>query len=170
LAQLVDEFPKIRLYFLGDHVIDEYRPYKEELDALIDHYGIGDHVHFTGWRKDALAVMSQMDLVIHPSLSEGFGRAVLESMALGKPVIASAVGGLREAIKDGRNGFLVAPGDTEAIRQRWRELAISPKLRQDLGAQARRTVFSEYLIDDKVSRLASIWRAMAGERSERCAA
>lgn len=165
LSRLIGEFPQVRLYLVGDHVIEEYRPYKAELEALIGRYGLAQQVRFTGWRKDALEIVSMMDIVIHPSLAEGFGRAVLESMALGKPVVASAVGGLREAIQDGRNGYLVVPGDVEAIAQRWRELLSSPELRQRLGQEARRTVFADYLIDDKVTRLAEIWAEMAAGRN-----
>ncbi|PIP81582.1 MAG: hypothetical protein CO113_14185 [Elusimicrobia bacterium CG_4_9_14_3_um_filter_62_55] len=163
LAKLVLEFPNLHLYLLGDHVIDEYRPYRDELETQIARHRLEKHVHFTGWRKDALAITTQMDIVIHPSLSEGFGRAVLEAMALGKPVIASAVGGLREAIKDGQNGYLVATGDAKAIENRWRELAKNPSLRKKLGTEAKRTVYRDYLIDDKVERLSSIWRSMVGK-------
>lgn len=164
LSRLVKDFPTIRLYIVGDHVIEEYRSFKAELEGLIELHGLVDHVRFTGWRSDALDIVSQMDLVIHPSLAEGFGRAVLESMALGKPVIASSVGGLREAIQDGRNGYLVAPGDVEAITRRWRELVSSHELRQQLGQEARRTVLTDYMIDDKVTRLAEIWTEMAARR------
>ncbi len=164
LSKLVADFPKVRLYLLGDHVIDRYRPYKEELDEIIAKNGIEEYVRFIGWRRDALDVVALMDIMIHPSLSEGFGRAVLESMALGKPVIASKVGGLREAIKDGKNGFLVEPGDVDAIERRWRELLANPKMRMRLGQEAKKTVFAEYLIDDKVARLAEIWTEMARGR------
>ena len=162
MSLLIHDFPKIRLYFLGDHVIDEYRPYKLELDRAIEKYGLEKHVRFTGWRRDALNIVALMDIVIHPSLSEGFGRAVLESMALGKPVIASRVGGLREAIKNGENGLLAEPGDVKAIAQCWHELLVNPGLRIRLGEAARKTVFAEYLIDDKVARLAGIWTEMSG--------
>lgn len=164
LARLIAEYPRTRLYLLGDHVLEEYRPYKAELDRLISRLGLQDHVRFTGWRRDALEIASLMDLVIHPSLAEGFGRAVLEAMALGKPVIASAVGGLREAIQDGRNGYLVAPGDVESIVQRWRVLLSNQEVRENLGREARRTVLENYLIDDKVTRLAQIWTEMASGR------
>ena len=80
---------------------------------------------------------------------------------LWKPVIASKVGGLREAIKDGKNGFLVEPGDVDAIEGRWRELLADRELRMRLGQEAKRTVFAEYLIDDKVDRLSEIWAEMA---------
>lgn len=161
LSRLASDFPKVRLYLLGDHVIDEYRSYKPELDRIIKENGLENRVRFTGWRRDALDVVALMDIVIHPSLSEGFGRAVLESMALGKPVIASKVGGLREAIKNGINGFLVDPGDVAEIEQRWRELLSDPQLRIRLGREARKTVFAEYLIGDKVARLSEIWTEMA---------
>jgi glycosyltransferase involved in cell wall biosynthesis len=164
LSKIVADYPETRLYLLGDHVIDEYRPYKLELDRMIEKYRLKKYVHFTGWRRDALDVVALMDIVIHPSLSEGFGRAVLESMALGKPVIASRVGGLRQAIQDGKNGFLIHPGDVAAIEQRWRELLADPELRLRLGKEARKTVFAEYLIDDKVCRLADIWTEMARGR------
>ena len=165
LSRLINDFPNIRLYFLGDHVIEEYRPYRAELERLVDRYGLEKNVRFTGWRTDAINIVSQMDIILHPSLSEGFGRAVLESMALAKPVIASAVGGLREAIHDGQNGFLVKPGDIDAITLRWKELANDPGLRQRLGAEAKRTVFDEYLIDDKITRLADTWIEMGAKNN-----
>jgi glycosyltransferase involved in cell wall biosynthesis len=163
LFRLVAEFPRTRLFLVGDHVIEDYRPYKAELEELISRRGLAGHVRFTGWRKDALVITSLMDAVIHPSLAEGFGRAVLEAMALGKPVIASAVGGLREAIRDGYNGYLVPLGDVDAIARRWRELLSDVELRGRLGREARRTVFADYLIDDKIARLAEIWADMGRE-------
>lgn len=164
LSKLTADFPKVRLYLLGDHVIDEYRLYKDELDQMTVEKSLEDYVRFAGWRRDALDVVALMDIMIHPSLSEGFGRAVLETMALGKPVIVSKVGGLREAIKDGKNGFLVEPGDVDAIERRWRELLDNPELRLRLGQAAQKTVFAEYLIDDKVARLSGIWTEMVRGR------
>jgi glycosyltransferase involved in cell wall biosynthesis len=161
LSNLVVNFQNIRLYLIGDHVIDEYRSYKMELEQIIARNGLEEYVRFTGWRKDALEIISLMDVVIHPSLAEGFPFAVLEAMALGKPVIASKVGGLREAIKDGKNGFLVERGDVETITQRWWELLINPELRIRIGQAAHETVFDKYLIDDKVDKLVQIWSEMA---------
>lgn len=161
LAMLVNKFPNLQVYLLGDHVLDEYRPYKQELDRMVQKNGLENHVKFTGWRKDALDIVSLMDIVIHPSLAEGFGRAVLEAMAFGKPVIASKVGGLREAIKDGVNGFFVEPGDVKGIADRWRRLIVDAELRMRMGRIAKETVFSEYLIDDKVAKLANLWKEIA---------
>lgn len=166
LNRLVKDFPSVRLYFLGDHVIEEYRPYRIELEDYVRRYNLEDNVVFTGWRRDALDIVSEMDIMIHPSLAEGFGRAVLESMAIGKPIIASRLGGLREAIKDGENGYLVTPGSVDEIEQRWRELLMDPGLRNRLGLAARETVFEKYLIDDKVTRMAEIWTEMVNRREK----
>jgi glycosyltransferase involved in cell wall biosynthesis len=161
LSKLTVDFPKVKLYLVGDHVIAEYKSYRLELDRMIEEYGLQKNVQFTGWRSDALHIVSLMDILIHPSLSEGFGRAVLEGMALGKPVIASSVGGLREIIKDGENGFLVEPGDPQMIAEKLRLLLRNKNLRDNLGKAARDTVFSEYLIQDKIVQLEEIWSDMA---------
>jgi len=165
MGRLIKELPNLRLYLLGDHVIDEYLSYRNELQILIDKYNLSQNVIFTGWRKDALAIALQMDIIIHPSLAEGFGRAVLEAMALGKPVIASRVGGLREIIEDGKNGYLVEPGDVDTIVKRWRNLITDEKLRAKLGGEARKTVFSDYLIDDKVKKFADICLGLVEDRA-----
>jgi len=158
IARLVLDFPNIRLYLVGDHVIKEYEPYKRELESQIRKHNLTQHVFFTGWRKDALDIASLMDIIIHPSLAEGFGRAVLESMGLGKPVIASSVGGLRSAIIDGINGYLVEPGDVDLIELRMRKLLLNKNLRSEIGLEAQKTVISNYQIDDKIFQLTDIWK------------
>jgi glycosyltransferase involved in cell wall biosynthesis len=164
LRQALPESPSLMLYVIGDHVLEAFRPYRAELEAYIARHGLSHHVRFTGWRTDSLQLLSLMDIQLHPSLAEGFGRAVLEGMALGKPVVASAVGGLREAIRDGENGYLVPPGDASAMAGRLRQLAADPALRERLGAAARETVRAHYLIEEKVQELEGIWASMAEAR------
>jgi len=161
LANLIRDHQDVFLYIVGDEVIEEHSEYKAFLRALVSQLQLGNHVRFLDWRKDALSIIALMDIVINPSLSEGFGYVVVESMALGLPVIASKTGIAPEIIKDGKNGFLVDIGDVDAIERRWRELLISPEFRQRLGRAARETVFAEFLVDDKVARLAEIWTEMA---------
>lgn len=161
LGLIIIEFPNVMLYIVGDHVIEEYRSYKEELYNIIKKNKLEDNVTFTGWRSDALDIVSLMDILVHPSLAEGFGRAVLEAMALGKPVIASRVGGLREIIKNGENGFLVEPEDYMAIAEKLTILLKDKNLREKFGQAAKDIVFSEYMIQDKIKRLEDIWREMA---------
>lgn len=164
VALLKEACPEIRLYLVGDPILKEYEHYLEELRRIIDRHGIAKNVIFTGWRTDALRIVSVMDILVHPSLSEGFGRAVLEGMALGKPVVASRVGGIREIIKDGINGLLVDPGQPQMIADKLRLLVRNSVLRESLGREARRTVFAEYLIQDKVAQLQMIWEDMGARR------
>lgn len=163
-GRVVREFPNARLYVIGDAVIDEYRGYEERLRQQVAVAGLQDHVVLTGWRDDALALAARMDIIVHPSFAEGFGRAVLEAMALGRAVIASAVGGLREAIRDGDNGFLVPPGSVEALADRLLRLLRDPALRERLGRRARETVRAEYLIHDKITELSNVWAEVTRPR------
>jgi L-malate glycosyltransferase len=161
LRDIVREHPNFMLYVVGDHVIDEYRSYREELDRIIARESLEAHVRFTGWRTDALHVLAAMDMIIHPSLAEGFGRAVLEGMALGVPVVASAVGGLRELIRDGENGYLVPPGNTPALVDRVVRLAGDDSLRMEFAREGRREVLAHYRVEDKIRQLESIWSELA---------
>lgn len=160
-ARVAPSYPNARLFLMGDPVLAEYREYEGVLRQLVTRLGLDGRVVFTGWREDALAIASQMAVMVHPSMAEGFGRAVLEAMALGLPVIASAVGGLREAVRDGENGYLVAPGDTDAIADRLGRLLGDPVLRRRLGECALATVLREYLIEDKVAMLSAEWAGAA---------
>ena len=78
--------------------------------------GLGDRVHLVGFRDDIPDVMNAWDVVVHASVRpEPFGRVILEGMLLGKPVMATAAGGVPELIEHGRTGFLVPPGDAAAL-------------------------------------------------------
>jgi glycosyltransferase involved in cell wall biosynthesis len=147
----LDPLPEnLRLYVVGDHVIEEHRAYRDEVLARVRELGLEDKVRFTGWRRDALAILANMDVLVHPSLAEGFGRAVLEAMAMGLPVCVSRVGGLRELVEDGVNGFSFDAGDVSGLREKLARLLASAELRSRLGAAARERVFTSYHIEDKV--------------------
>jgi glycosyltransferase involved in cell wall biosynthesis len=161
LEMIIPRHPHVMLYIVGDPVIDEYRNYQNELWKIIKRNKLEANVKFTGWRTDAMAITALMDILVHPSLSEGFCLAVLEGMALGKPVVASRLGGLREAIIDGENGFLVAPGDVRSFAEKISILIDNKKLRESLGQAARKKIFAEYLLKDKISQLERIWTEMA---------
>jgi len=165
LSKIVNHTKRVRLYLVGDTIIKEHEWYMQTLKSSLIKLGLSDFVSFLGWRNDALNIMSCMDLLINPSFSEGFGYVPLEAMGLGLPVIATKVGVLPEAIEDGITGFIVEPGDVESIIRCWRALLLDPELCKRMGQRGREKVFSQYLIDDKVTRLAQIWADMAGRRS-----
>jgi glycosyltransferase involved in cell wall biosynthesis len=101
--------PRALLLVIGDG------PERAGCEQLARSLGITEHVRFLGTRDDVPRLLSAIDLVLMPSESEGLGLAAIEALAAARPVIAFAVGGLPEVVIDGRNGRLVAPGDSEAF-------------------------------------------------------
>src|SRR5438094_9732319 len=79
--------------------------------------GLGRHVHFAGFHDSVYPFLAAMDVYVHPALMEGFGIAVLEAMAMRKPVVATTTGGLPEIVQDGQTGILVPPGEPNALAQ-----------------------------------------------------
>lgn len=88
---------------------------KEELINLASDLGIKDNIKFLGYRDDPQNIIQQIDVVVLSSYTEGFPLTPIEAFAHGKPVVATAVGGTVDIIKDGYNGILVKPGDSVAI-------------------------------------------------------
>ena len=95
---------------------------------------------------DALAAVRECDIVTLPSHDEGFPRAVLEAMALGKPIVATRVGGVPEAIEDGMSGLLVPPGDVPGLVTAWGRLLDDPGLPDRLAAAARTRVAERFTL------------------------
>ena len=107
-------------------------------------------------------------VVVAPSRREGYGVAPREAMAWGRPVVATAVGGLVDAVEDGVTGLLVPPGDTAALRAAVERLLGDPALRARLGAAAREKAQRELSFDVAAERLRAVYEeAMDGARTSR---
>lgn len=114
--------------------------YERELRAQTERLGLSQQVVFRGFREDVWAELSQLDILVHCSVSaEPFGQVVLEGMAAGLPVLASAEGGPAEIITDGVDGLLVRPGDPAALADAMLSVAQDEQLRLRLGQSGRRT-------------------------------
>ena len=85
------------------------------LEATAAELGIAERIHFLGYRTDPAALLANADLFVLPSLVEGFPLSVVEAMAAGVPVVASDIGGTREAVEHERTGLLVRPRDADAL-------------------------------------------------------
>ena len=108
-AIVADRFPEVRF------VIDGDGPLREDLEALRDTVGLSGRVTFTGLSPDVRRLMSALDVFVLSSVTEGVPTVVLEAMALGLPVVATAVGGVGEVIVDGKTGLLVESGDEAGL-------------------------------------------------------
>jgi glycosyltransferase involved in cell wall biosynthesis len=152
--------PKVKLYIVGDHCNKEYEIFLSELKQFVVDKGIVDHVVFTGWRMDAINILSLMDILVLPSLTEGFGRCIVEAMTLGKPVVATMVGGIPDVVRHGETGFLVQAKDAEALADSIIRLAEDEHTRVKFGETARRVAFSEYSIKDNIAGMEKVYREL----------
>jgi glycosyltransferase involved in cell wall biosynthesis/protein-tyrosine-phosphatase len=119
-------------------------PLRDELIALAAELGVDHACLFTGPRSDVCDLVGAMDLFVLPSLDEGIPMALLEAMALGRPVVASHVGGVPEVIRPGETGLLVPPRDVRALASACLDLAANREWADMLGTRARRLVEAEF--------------------------
>jgi len=123
--------------------------------------GISEHVLFTGYQDDVAQFVAMMDVVVVPSLTEAFGISMIEGMCLGKPCVASAVGGLVEiAGQDGRAAFLVPPGDAEAIAGKVVFLLENPDIARTMGLRAAEEVEKRFSAEKMADEITSLYYEM----------
>jgi glycosyltransferase involved in cell wall biosynthesis len=149
---LGDDRARTRLVIIGDG------PQRPELEMQVRSAGLSGSVEFLGFRSDATALMAGMHIVAVPSRFEPFGIVAVEAMALGRPVVASAVGGLTESIKDGVTGSLVPAGDPHRLAEALSALIRSPQTRVDMGRAGRARVLEVFAPDRVVDAYAGLYR------------
>lgn len=146
---VLEAIPEAKSFVIGGSPTGS-NDYEESLRRLAVELGIGDRVVFTGFRRDVPQLLSMLDVVAHTSVSpEPFGRVIAEAMAMGKPVVASAAGGPLEIIRSGMNGFLVPPGNHEALAAVILRLLRDRSLAEQVGSygqmEARRFSVEEHV-------------------------
>jgi len=159
VALLVPRFPDAHLVLAGNGDLHAWRQAARER-------GIGGRVTLTGW-LDAAARTGQLAraaVFCLPSHAEGLPMALLEAMAAGKAVVASAVGGIPEALRGGDNGLLVPAHDSAALAAALASMLADAGLRQRLGERARATVARHYSTEAVCGRLAAIYNDLVGNR------
>lgn len=117
-------------------------------------------IHFLGHRENVALWISAADVVAIPSRGEAFGRTTLEAMALGRPLVASRVGGLAEAVIDGETGFLVAPENPKELSAALRTLLADQALSRRMGAAARARYESRFTIAHMATSWRETWEGM----------
>lgn len=134
-ARVAAERPELRLLLGGDGELDEVRARAAEL-------GIADKVELLGWVRgeDKEQLLAMAVLYVLPSYNEGLPVSVLEAMAAGLPILSTPVGGIPEAVADGIEGFLIEPGDVQALAERLNHLLGDPELARRMGECARHKV------------------------------
>ena len=121
--------------------------FERDLRETVKTLSLDAHVRFLGFRADVPAEIAQLDVVVHAStVPEPFGQVIIEGMLAGRPVIATAAGGVLEIIDNGRTGLLVPPGDADALAAAILRLLADPPLRAALAAAGRQDVLNRFTI------------------------
>lgn len=151
-ARVAQSSPNARLMLVGDGEL------RHHLETVVSSLGIGDRVRFVGWQLDLVRVYSAFDALVLSSRNEGTPVAVIEAMAAGLPVVATAVGGVADVLDDGRCGLLVPPGDADALARAMTRLATDPVLRRELGCSGRRSVAARFRSERLVAEIARLYQ------------
>jgi glycosyltransferase involved in cell wall biosynthesis len=132
------------------------------LKRLAGELGIADRVHLLGLRDDIDRVLLAADVFVQPSRSEGLPLSILEAMGAGLPVVATAVGGIPEAVVAGKTGALVPAGDPAALAEALRCLLERPDRGHALGCAGRTRAAEEFSIAAMVDRYQVLYAQAAG--------
>jgi len=130
---------------------------RDELVTLAARNGITDRVRFLGHRDDIPTVLSQADLFVLSSRSEAFPNSIIEAMAAGLPVVATAVGGIPELVDDGRTGRLVPSGDPAAFARAVIDVLDRPELAEKFGRAGRAVIQHSYSFDRMIEQFESLY-------------
>ena len=155
------EVPALHALIVGDG------PLRESLASEISALGLDRIVHLTGFRTDPEALEAAASVVVLTSRSlEGTPGVLLDALALGKPIVATNVGGVPEVIEDGVSGLIVPIGDADALGRAIARVVREPALAAVLGAgaRARAPMFS---IENTVERTMDVYRELLGDRVPR---
>ena len=136
--------------------------YLAHLRQLVADAGLEDRVSWLGEREDVPELMRALDVLLLPSWEEPFGRAVIEAMALGVPVLATDVGGPGEIISDGRDGFLLPPRRPREWAGAIARLADDPQRAAAIARAGRRTVEERFTLDSHVAATLALYDRLAG--------
>ncbi len=139
-------------------------PLMGETQSLASSLGLDGRVQFLGQRRDVGDFLARAQVSLLVTNWEGFPLSILESMRAGLPVVASAVGGVGESVRDGETGFLVPRGDVEILQDRLRRLLTAPDLRARLGRNGRARYEEKFTLRHSVDRTLEVYRAALGSR------
>ncbi len=154
-ARVARADPAARFVVAGDG------PLRPRLEAAARGAGLADRAHFLGWWEDLPALYADLDVVALTSRNEGTPVCLLEAMAAGVPVVATAVGGVPDVVRHGETGLLVPAGDPGALAAALASLLGDPERRSALGLAGRRAAYPAYDAKTLIARVEALYRELA---------
>lgn len=151
--------PAVQVVIAGEVEADD------EVRAMVAEAGLTERLHLLGRRADVPEVLSAMDVFVLSSHNEGMSNAILEAMAMEKPVVATAVGGTVEIVADGETGHLVPPRDVAALRHSIERVLDQPDDGRRMGARGRQVVIDRYSSRAMVRQMEALYTQLLTARS-----
>lgn len=164
-SQVIEQDENVHFLFVGGGFGKNNN--KTYLEEQIGKRGLTHWFTFTGFRNDVEDILSATDITVLPSVKgEGLPRAILESMAMQRPVIASDLAGIKEIIDDGINGYTVKPGNELEIVDRLVGLVRNGKRRNEMGIAARHKIENEFALTSMVEKYQNVYEDLVGSTSD----
>lgn len=154
---LVPDHDELHVLVVGDG------PLKERLRRWVGQRGLQERIHLAGRRSDVPALMKAADCLVLPSRWEGMPNVVLEAMAVGLPVVATAVDGVAELVRDGETGLLVRPGSPSELARAVERVLAGSRAAPPLAANAQHVVKKEFTWKRVVSAYEAVYRELLAE-------
>ncbi|HYY97418.1 MAG TPA: glycosyltransferase [Pyrinomonadaceae bacterium] len=140
----------------------------ESYRALAEELGIGEHTFFTGRCARVAELLAVSSVCVLSSRGvEGFSNSIIEYMAAARPVVATDVGGAAEAVADGETGYVIRPGDDEALAARVTELLKDPERAREMGERGLSRVREKFSCEAQLARVEALYARMLGESGGR---
>lgn len=164
-AQIAREFPTAKLVVIGEALFNRDFEYADSLKKTAQQLGVAPRVLFLGQREDVPDVTRALDVAVINSRAEPFGLTVVEAMAAGVPVLATAVDGIREIVEHERTGWLVKCDDRHSLATGLRNLLADNKLRAELSNRALSSVRARFAADRFMTDFHKLYRRPATKSS-----
>ena len=150
---IISKYPDTYFIFTGDG------PLENGLKRKALEMGISDNIIFLGLRDDVAKIISIYDIFVLPSLNEGMGRVLAEAMALGKPIVASNIGGIPDLVIHGKNGFLVPPKNPKELAKYIQVLIEDKGKREKMGLKGKEMSLN-FGAESMIEKIASLYEEL----------
>lgn len=156
--KILKYFPTAKFLIVGDIVYHHEKRYRRKLKEMVANLSLTNNIVFTGFRNDVPEIMSSLDVLVHTSIMpDSLPRVLLEAMALGKPIVATNVGGVPEIIEDGKTGILVSPDNADAVAEAVVTLLQDKERAKQMGLAGRQRVEQNFSIEKHIERVQGLY-------------
>lgn len=162
MADVVKRFPHAKGLLVGGvDSTTRNQAFYHDLQQQVEQLGLARSIVFTGFRTDIPQIMAMSDIVVHSaSEPEPFGRVIVEAMLVGRPVVATAAGGVLDIVANDETGILVPPKDAGAMAEAIRHLLQNPEMAQEMGRAGRHSATTRFLVEQHVQGIQGLYQAV----------